>query len=98
MPKPTSLPAPKEAPAPRHTCPFAWSGHCAIAEHDTVPVDYPSADTPYSQVRRQGIYLAACIVDDVATLGITHPEAVIDEIRRRLCELVRFELQESSRN
>jgi hypothetical protein len=94
--KSTSLPAPKETPAPRHACPFSWSGHCAIAD-DIIPVSSHPADARYIQVRRQGIYLAACVVDDVAALGINSPEAVIDEIRRRICELVRFELQEPSR-
>jgi hypothetical protein len=96
MPKPTNLPAPQETPAPRHACPFAWSGHCAIGEA-IAPGDEPTADMRYIQVRRQGIYLAACIVDDVAALGIRNPQAVVGEIRRRLCELVRFEMQESSR-
>ncbi len=96
MTKPRSLPEPKAIPTPQHACPFSWRGHCAIAA-EPVPADKDSADARYKQVRRQGIYLAACIVDDVAALGIGHPEAVIDEIRRRICELVRCELQDSSR-
>jgi hypothetical protein len=95
--KSTHLPAPAETPAPQHGCPFRWRGHCAIAD-DILPATDRSSDARYLQVRRQGIYLAACIIDDVAELGIASPEAVIDEIRRRVCELVRLELKESSVN
>ena len=53
-------------------------------------------DSDYIQARRQGIYLAACIVDEVAALGVRSPQAVIDEIRRRICKLVRHELNGSA--
>jgi hypothetical protein len=71
------------------TCPLQWNGEpraraCA------------GRDSDYSQARRQGIYLAACIVDEVAALGVKSPQAVIDEIRRRICELVRHELNGSA--
>jgi hypothetical protein len=56
----------------------------------------PGPDSDYIQARRQGIYLAACIVDEVAALGVKSPQAVIDEIRRRICELVRHELNGSA--
>jgi hypothetical protein len=93
--KSTTQPAPAHPPAAQHGCPFRWRGHCAIAD-DILPATDQSADARYLQVRRQGVYLAACIVDDVAELGMTNPQAVIDEIRRRICELVRLELKQSS--
>jgi hypothetical protein len=51
----------------------------------------PRCDAEYSEARRQGIYLAACIIDEVAALGASSPEAVVDEIRRRIGALVRHE-------
>jgi hypothetical protein len=87
--RPLSLPEPSE---PGTACPFGW--RCQSA------TDAPGGhrgehcpETGYIQARRQGIYLAACIVDEVAALHPRSPDAVIDEIRRRICELVRHELK-----
>jgi hypothetical protein len=93
--KPTRLPAPPAIPAAEAGCPFRLRGHCQ-AGNDTQRDEHSCDEARYIQVRRQGLYLAACIVDDVAALGITHPQAVIDEIRRRLCELVRYDLGQSN--
>jgi hypothetical protein len=69
-------------------CPLGLSRHaCGLRGGDPDP----HADATYSEARRQGIYLAACIIDEVAALGADSPEAVVDEIRRRICELVRDE-------
>jgi hypothetical protein len=92
MSKPTPLAAPAANMTPPQGCPFRWRGHCALEKNPAHSVD-TSAEADYIQVRRQGIYLAACIVDDVAGLGLRNPDAVIDEIRRRICELVRYELK-----
>lgn len=94
MTKPTRLPEVTAMPAAEQGCPFRWRGNCA-AGHFAGGAD-TNAEARYRQVRRQGIYLAACIVDDVASLGIGCPDAMIDEIRRRICELVRCELKTSS--
>ena len=72
-------------PDPGSACPLQWNCESRIRAG-------AAADSDYSQARRQGIYLAACVVDEVAALGIVSPRAVIDEIRRRICELVRREL------
>jgi len=64
---------------------------CGQWQHP-VPVNDQLSDPRYIQVRRQGIYLAACVIDEVAALDVESPQAVIDEIRRRICELVRYEL------
>ena len=72
-------------PDPGFACPFQWNCDSRIRAG-------ADPDSDYVQARRQGIYLAACIVDEVAALGIVSPQAVIDEIRRRICELVRREL------
>ena len=40
------------------------------------------------QARRQGLYLAACIVDEVDASGEENPKAVIEIIRKRIAELV----------
>lgn len=78
-------------PVSQTSCPFRWS--CQHGElDDPGPVNDVFSDSQYIQARRQGIYLAACIIDDVAALDADSPEAVIDEIRRRICELVRVEL------
>lgn len=66
-------------------CPFQWNCDSRIRAG-------ADPDGDYIQARRQGLYLAACIVDEVAALGVNNPQAVIDEIRRRICELVRHEL------
>ncbi len=66
-------------------CPLQW--HCGSSTGAGT-----GTDSDYIQARRQGIYLAACIVDEVAALGVRSPQAVIDEIRRRICKLVRHEL------
>lgn len=71
-------------------CAFGWNGQPAADA--ARPLSGSHADSGYLQARRQGIYLAACIVDEVAALGVGSPQAVIDEIRRRICELVRREL------
>lgn len=91
MKKPASLPAlhaPPEAPS---GCPFRRGCHCADSGNP-VPVNDQLSDPRFIQVRRQGIYLAACVIDEVAALDVESPQAVIDEIRRRICELVRYEL------
>ena len=72
-------------PDPGSACPFRWNCDSWIRAG-------AGPDSDYIQARRQGIYLAACIVDEVAALGVNSPQAVIDEIRRRICELVRHEL------
>lgn len=95
MTEPTRLPAAPASRPAQPRCPFRWRGCCPA--DPPAQVDDSDADARYVQVRRQGIYLAACIIDDVAGLGMATPEAVIDEIRRRLCELVRCELQASER-
>lgn len=76
-------------------CPFGWSCVSEPNQGDTPPSE-SHLDGRYLQARRQGIYLAACIVDEVAALEVKSPQAVIDEIRRRICELVRYELSGSS--
>ena len=78
-------------PDPAVGCPFRC-GHKALTVDASGAADGPVSDSQYAQARRQGIYLAACVIDEVAALGIRSPEAVVDEIRRRICELVRFEL------
>ena len=83
--RPLALQARPESPA---SCPF----RCGPQAH---AADAPFSDSQYTQARGQGIYLAACVIDEVAALGIRSPEAVVDEIRRRICELVRFELNGS---
>jgi hypothetical protein len=88
QPRPVTLQSTTESPA---RCPFRWS--CKHGKlDDTSPLYDVLSDTRYVQARRQGIYLAACIIDEVASLGAPSPEAVIDEIRRRICDLVRVEL------
>ena len=78
-------------PEAQTSCPFRRS--CQHGKLDgTGPVHDALSDAQYVEARRQGIYLAACIIDDVAALGADSPEAAIDEIRRRICELVRVEL------
>jgi hypothetical protein len=82
------------SPEPACGCPFCreYKAHTADA---ISAADVSCSDSQYAQARRQGIYLAACVIDEVAALGIRRPEAVVDEIRRRICELVRFELSET---
>ncbi len=93
QPRPLTLHSRTE---PQTSCPFRWS--CKHGKlDDTSPLHEVLSDTRYVQARRQGIYLAACIVDEVASLGAPSPEAVIDEIRRRICDLVRVELSGSPR-
>lgn len=92
MTKPTRLPAQKDRGAHRHGCPFRLREFCSGSDCTRL-ADSNGDEARYIQVRRQGLYLAACIVDDVAGLGMRNPEAVIDEIRRRICELVRCELK-----
>lgn len=95
MKKPASLSTLHTPPTPASGCPFCRECHCA---RDGRPVPAGDKDPRYVQVRRQGIYLAACIVDEVAALGAETPQAVIDEIRRRICELVRMELNGQHRD
>jgi len=95
MTKPTRIPAPTALDASARGCPFRWRGQCS-GTHCNLQADAHGDDARYVQVRRQGLYLAACIVDDVAALGIRDPEVLIDEIRGRICELVRCELNGSS--
>ena len=91
MKKPASLPALQAPPEPPSGCPFRRGCQCADSGNP-VPVHDQLSDPRYIQVRRQGIYLAACVIDEVAALDVESPQAVIDEIRRRICELVRYEL------
>lgn len=77
-------------------CPFCW--HCRPATDTDRPLPAPDGDSGYIQARRQGIYLAACVIDEVAALGLGSPQGVIDEIRRRICDLVRRELGAASRH
>jgi hypothetical protein len=69
-------------------CPFGWNCH---ADRRRGSGADPHEDAAYSEARRQGIYLAACIIDEVAALGTDSPQAVVDEIRRRISELVQIE-------
>ncbi len=81
---------------PQTNCPFRWS--CQHGKLDVTSPEYDAlSDTRFVQARRQGIYLAACIIDEVASLGARSPEVLIDEIRRRICDLVRVELSGSAR-
>jgi hypothetical protein len=85
-------------PHTEHTqssCPFGWNCHAARDDGD-LPASQQHPDAQYTQARRQGIYLAACIIDEVATLGIRSPQMLVDEIRRRICELVHRELSGNS--
>lgn len=91
MKHPTRPFALQARPGPEDGCPFRCG--CKTHTADAVSAaDVPFSDSQYTQARRQGIYLAACVIDEVAALGIRSPEGVVDEIRRRICELVRFEL------
>jgi hypothetical protein len=87
-PRPLTLQSKTE---PQTRCPFRWSCRHGKLD-DGSPLYDVLSDTRYVHARRQGIYLAACIIDEVAALGAPSPEAVIDEIRRRICDLVRVEL------
>ena len=88
QPRSLALQSRTEPPA---SCPFRWS--CRHGKlNDSGPGYELLSDARYIQARRQGIYLAACVIDEVASLGAPSPEAVIDEIRRRICDLVRVEL------
>jgi len=91
MKRPASLAALHTPLEPQSGCPFRRGCHCADSG-DQAPVNDQLSDPQYIQVRRQGIYLAACVIDEVAALDVESPQAVIDEIRRRICELVRYEL------
>lgn len=53
------------------------------------------SDSQYAQARRQGLYLAACIIDEVDNLKKSDPQKIINEIRSRLSELVRRELRDA---
>jgi hypothetical protein len=97
MKKPASLSTLQTPSTPVSGCPFCRECHCA-KDGKPAPVRGSLRDPRYVQVRRQGIYLAACIVDEVAALGAETPQAVIDEIRRRICELVRIELNGEQRS
>jgi hypothetical protein len=81
---------------PQTSCPFRWNCKHGKLDDSSAILDGLS-DARYVQARRQGIYLAACIVDEVASLGARTAESVIDEIRRRICDLVRVELSGPSR-
>jgi hypothetical protein len=97
MKKPASLSTSQTPPISASGCPFCRECHCAI-DGKPMPVSGGLSDPRYMQVRRQGIYLAACVVDEVAALDVETPQAVIDEIRRRICELVRVELNGQRRD
>jgi hypothetical protein len=71
------------------TCPPGRHRHVSEAP-DACSGD-PSADVQFMQARRQGVYLAACIVDEVAALQVGSAQAAVDEIRRRISKLVRQE-------
>lgn len=96
MTKPSPLPAPTATTPTEPGCPFRLRNGCPVAQAS--PGHDRDGEARYVQVRRQGIYLAACVVDDVAALGLSSPERVVEEIRRRICELVRCELQASARS
>jgi len=97
MKKPASISNLQTPPTRATGCPFCQECQCA-KDGRPAPVSDGLSDPRYVQVRRQGIYLAACIVDEVAALGAETPQAVIDEIRRRICELVRVELNRQHRD
>ena len=73
-------------PAAGPGCPLGWK-----CDADADAAADPRRDAEYTEARRQGVYLAACIIDEVAALGAQTPEAVVDEIRRRIGALVRHE-------
>ena len=54
--------------------------------------DGPRSAPDYAQARRQGLYQAACIIDEVEDLQERDPERIFHAIRARLSELVRGEL------
>ena len=90
MSKPENSFVPRPRAGSEADCTFSWNGQ-PVAE-TARPAPDSHADSGYLQARRQGIYLAACIVDEVAAVGVRNPQGVIDEIRRRICELVHREL------
>lgn len=65
--------------------------HCHLPDGPNACSGDPSADVQFMQARRQGVYLAACIVDEVAALQVGTAQAAVDEIRRRISKLVRQE-------
>lgn len=68
------------------------NGSKSVAPCTTCRFDKLISDSQYAHARRQGLYMAACIIDEVDKLKGKTPENIIDEIRLRLSELVRREL------
>lgn len=90
MSNPRNSFVPQHHAEPEPGCPFRWQ--CRAAAERGRPLPAPDTDSAYIQARRQGIYLAACVIDEVAALELRSPQEAIDEIRRRICQLVHHEL------
>ncbi|MCO6414511.1 MAG: hypothetical protein J5I92_17390 [Thiogranum sp.] len=74
-------------PEPLSNYPSHWSSDAEKSDANRRLIE-SLCNNQYIQARRQGLYLAACIVDDVEALGESNPNAVIDMIRKRIAELV----------